>query len=491
MDISQIKKISLHQKLMFLGYGAVAKCTWNYFSSYFNIQHSNVYLVDRLTSAFYGPNIKYVHKITKHVSATNIESLLDFLEFREGDIIIDLTFASSTYFFIHTCLTHGIHYLNTSIEDDSDMFTAGSIDYQQQMIKKIVHEFSSRQPIKSCVVTEFGQNPGLIQHYVLYALRQLYQLKNPSKTPSHDDLRSMVDEYKIGSILLSERDLLRTTRELKKDTLYNTWSVAGFIGESLDCAEVVKGTNNPYVKPLFKPGQIHDGLAKLYQPYQYGGKEVFFLKENGRFSTLPTIAPIVVNDDTGHGHITYESFYGSLIHHGETFELANYFGKNAPFMSYVYQYNPYLDQSMDQIEKEYELYDKSEWMSYILSKPDSFCVFDNINTEKQDNMKGCDSIGCTLLCGDRDIERIFWCGTIVTDRDTDLFTPTTVQVAAGVLSSLSYIMEPGRKPGYYSPCELDTTYVLEKAKPLLGTFFFTEIPKTQFNEPFECRLRRQ
>lgn len=481
------------KKVMFLGYGAVAKCVWNYFLSYFTISPRNVYLVDKTSTAFYGPNLEKVHTIEENVTNINFIQLLDRLSFSEGDIVIDLTFSSSTYFFIHTCISKGIHYMNTSIEDESDLFHAGSIDHQQQLVKELIENHKKKNTLKSIVLTECGQNPGLIQHYILYSLNQLYQMAYPDKSDTKYEYRrkiltKMIDHYKIGTIFMSEIDKLKTSRYLRKHTLYNTWSVAGFIAEGLDCAEIVHGPHNSYIKPKIKSTQIHKGLMKLYEPYQNHGKEVIFLKENGRNSTLPTIAPVIDQDD----QLRYEVFRGSLIHHGESFEMANYFGKNAPFMSYVYKYSPYLDRSLDQVEKDYDFKDRGEFISYILSDPSSFCVFDNIDIDKKHRMKGCDSIGCTILCGEDKVERIFWCGTILTDKDDidPLFTPTVVQVTAGVLSGLSYIMEPDREPGYYQPCDLDTNYILEKAMPLLGKFFFTEIPASEFQVPLTLKPRK-
>jgi homospermidine synthase len=485
-----------NKKVMFLGYGAVAKCVWNYFSSYFSVKDSNVYLVDKTKTAFYGPKIRNVNKIEANVGPTNFIELLEKFKFREGDILIDLTFASSTYFFIQTCLTRGIHYMNTSIEDESDLFHAGSIDYQQQLVKKLIDDFKKDNVMRGSVLTECGQNPGLIQHYVLYALNQLYQMAHPhAANKTHEYRRSvltkMIDKYKIGTIFMSEIDKLRTSRPMRKHTLYNTWSVAGFVAEGLDCAEIVHGPKNKYIKPKIESSRIHKGLMRLYEPYQNHGKQVMFLKENGRNSTLPTIAPVLTKDNK----IKHEVFHGSLIHHGESFELANYFGKNAPFMSYVYKYSPYLDRSLDQVEKDYHLTDRGEFTSYILSDPSSFCVFDNIGIDDKHHMNGFDSIGCTILCGDKDVERIFWCGTILSNKDdiNPLFTPTVVQVAAGVLSGLSYIIEKeGFFPAdYYQPCDLSTEYILNKAMPLLGKFFFTEIPVSEFNERLEWRLREK
>lgn len=477
--------ITLLCKVMFLGYGAVAKCSWNYFLKYFTIDPSQVYLVDKTRAAFYGPGIDGVNKIELNVDVTNFEDLLDKLAFNTGDIVIDLTFNTPTYFFIYKCFIRGHHYINTSIEDGGDMFNGGSIDHQQQQVRSIFERAKKETTIRSCILTECGQNPGLIQHYVLYALNRLYAMANPTDPNKDKEFRrevltSMIDHYKIGSILMSERDQMKTTRPMKKEVMYNTWCVAGFIAEAFDFAELVHGTKNPYIQPKFYKEDINSGLMKLYAPYQNQGKEVIFMNESGLQCSLPSIAPVIVN-----GEVKYEMYRGQLIHHGEIFELANYFGTKAPFMTYVYQSSPYINRSLAYVMKSNKYEDHDGIMAHILTKPDSFSVMDNINMPREHRVTGFDSIGATFLCGTKSVERMFWCGSILSETDpiNPLFTPTVVQVAAGVLSGLSYILEPGRTPGLYQPTDLDTLYVLKKAMPLLGKFFFSEI-KDKFKSPY-------
>ncbi len=68
--------------------------------------------------------------------------------------------------------------MNTSIEDRNDVMKGASIDYQQKKVASIVAESSS---IYSNILTECGQNPGLIQHYVFYALNRMNQLIDSSR----------------------------------------------------------------------------------------------------------------------------------------------------------------------------------------------------------------------------------------------------------------------------------------------------------------------
>lgn len=474
--------ISISSNVIFIGYGAVAKCVWNYFSSYFTICPKRVYLIDRSEEAFYGPGLEEVNKIVLNVDVTSFESLLDRIKCKEGDIIIDLSFSSPTYFFVHICLVRGLHYINTSIEDTDDMFQGTSIDFQQEKIRSIYQNASN---VRSCILTECGQNPGLIQHYVLYALNQLYQMAHPEdpnrKTEfNRSVLTSMIDHYQIGSILMSERDQMKTSRPMKKNVLYNTWSVSGFVSEALDRTELVWGNKNSYIHPHIPKKEMDQSYIELYRPFQNHEKQVLFLKKPGFHSYLPSIAPILLN-----GEISFEMFYGQLIHHGEIFELANYFGEKSPFMSYVYQSSPYMNSSLQHILKKF---DSQSIHTYIQSTPHSFSVLDNIYVPKEHRVFGFDSIGSTLLCGRDSIKRIFWCGSILSDSDPihPSFTPTIVQVAAGVLSGLSYLLEPYRRPGLYEPSDLNTLYILEKAKPLLGRFFFKEVHEP-FSEPFRYR----
>lgn len=123
----------------------------------------------------------------------------------------------------------------------------------------------------------------------------------------------------------------------------------------------------------------------------------------------------------------------------------------------------------------------------------SFEVMDNINKSKSERLVGHDTVGCTVYCGRDKVDKIYWCGSVLSSDDdiNPNFTPTIVQVAAGVLSGLSYILEEKNKNhGLYTPCQLNTKYVLQKSAPLLGKLFFTEIPKEDFVGKFEYKVNR-
>jgi homospermidine synthase len=473
-------------KILFMGYGAVAKCVWYYFDDFFEYDIQKVYVIDKCTKALYGPKLNKIPKknITiKQMNSYTFDDYVDSIQLDVGDVIIDLTFCSDTYYFIRQCLKRGINYINTSIEDSNDDLFGTSIDLQQQLVDQMYVDFKKKNKVQSNILIEFGQNPGLIQHYILYALNELNKRFNKNKKDDYDikSLIKAIDNYKIGTILMSEIDNMRSEHEFKykKDMIYNTWCVSGLLAEGVDKAELVYGNENKYIKPNiplklidYKKTQILRSKSTYNDKYT-----TFFLNPMGINCLLNSICPVKINNK-----IHNEKYEGRLIHHGETFECAKLFGKKAPFMSYVYKINKHAEHSIRKFFKENKTGDSNDLTLIIHNMCDSFRVFDN--TVKGDNkILGCDSIGCTILCGDKDIEQIFWCGTVLTGDTNNPYTATVTQVAAGVLSGLSYIMEPKNKgKGLLLPCDLDTKYILEKSIPYLGDFFFTEIPINQFDK---------
>ena len=109
------------KSILFIGYGAVAKCTWNHFDRYFIYDPNRIYAVDQFEEAFTGPNVHLLRKKVRVVNEYTFDPLLQEIGLKEGDVIIDLLYDSCTYFFIKRCLERGIHYMNTSIEDKSDV----------------------------------------------------------------------------------------------------------------------------------------------------------------------------------------------------------------------------------------------------------------------------------------------------------------------------------------------------------------------------------
>ena len=230
------------KKILFLGYGAVGKGIWNYFTEYFDFNRKRVALVDKNRLAFIGPKIDNVKKIVMTVDSTNFENLIKKVGLKKGYVIIDVTTGTPTYFFITICFERGFHYINTSIEDENDDMLGTSIEYQQRMVGEIAKGFPHAT---SAIVTECGQNPGLVQHYVKFALNEMKKQKtNDNKSDySKKTLTEVIDEFKVGTILMSEIDMLEKRDTFKEKVsknpiIYNTWSVNGYLFEAVRVTDI-------------------------------------------------------------------------------------------------------------------------------------------------------------------------------------------------------------------------------------------------------------
>jgi homospermidine synthase len=494
-NISNINKINLGQiKILFLGYGGVAKCVLNYFKYFFDYNIKNIYIIDKYEKALYGPVQDHVPRaniLFVKVQCENFDHIiLEKLKFKKGDLIIDLTFASNTYYFVKRCLELDINYINTSIEDGNDDMEGSSIALQQIVITNLYKEIKSRKKISCNVLLEFGQNPGLIQHYIIFALNELNKLKYPGTQDiwEIEKLKQVITDHKIGTILSSEIDNIHKTKDIfdiKSDKIYNTWSVSGLLGEGLDNAELSYGKKNKFVKPKIPNYIIDDEKSKIFDNTTVDNKisyDLLFLNDSGINCTLNSICPGL----DSYGNIVFINYEGRLIHHGEMFELADKFGSSSPFMSYCYKINKYADYSIRKYMGKSVYSNPNDLSMKINSINKDFFVYDNYNSKPEDLIIGWDSVGCTIFCGKNKIDSIYWCGTILSSTDLNLlemFTPTIVQVAAGVLSGISYIMDPDNSnKGMLMPTDLYTPYILSKAVPLLGKFFFTEIPAKEFSK---------
>ena len=113
----------------------------------------------------------------------------------------------------------------------------------------------------------------------------------------------------------------------------------GLFGEGLDKTELVLGKSNCFIKPFIPTEMIDIEKMTLLDNDDY---ILFFLNQYGINAKFNSVCPVLDK----HREITFKKFNGSLIHHGEMFELARLFGKDAPFMTYVYQLNKYTRESL-------------------------------------------------------------------------------------------------------------------------------------------------
>lgn len=467
----------MKSKFIFLGCGAVSKCCIYYLPKFFKIDYNQVTIVDKDKNSFDFPTVKNAIQqgstiIHYAITRDNITTLLDkIIKVKEHDIVIDLTTNTSTYIFLKECRIRKLLYINTSIEDDKPLNVNkscpinNSIFLQHTNLLAIANKTSNIDDNITSII-EFGMNPGLISVFVKQGILNLtklvlrHQIKNNSlnkkllryyKNKDHKNLAQILD---IKAIHCSEIDT-QIPKKKPKQQFINTWSSVGLITEGIEPAEIQIGTHEQ-ILPFDKSNvsQIIPQLITTRTP----GKDIH----------IKSIVPLSINKNND---IQFTYIEGRCIHHGEGISLNRYIGsfEYSPTMHYAYKLNPITDKLLDTLSQS-QLID-------ISNNPKQWKVL-NVY---EDKLHGYDNIGSLFIFDKNPITNInepfsFWTGSILhTDYTKNIlkdkyFGPTTIQVMAGILSGIRWMIK-NKNSGITFGEDLDDNYIIKLSKKYLGKYY--------------------
>jgi len=132
--------IEFTNKILFVGYGAVAECTLPSSSSTIKVPAKNVTVMDfenRAESSRSG-TAKGVNFVQDRVTRENLGALLGRYV-SAGDIIIDLAWNIDALEILQWCHDRGVRYINTSTElwDPYQGFAGQQADYQDSLLAPV------------------------------------------------------------------------------------------------------------------------------------------------------------------------------------------------------------------------------------------------------------------------------------------------------------------------------------------------------------------
>lgn len=460
-------KININgRSMLFMGIGSVGSCCVNYIGEFFEgFEYRNIKLLDK------NPNVKLIECVKQclekgatfmniELNRENFDKLLK--DFKEGDIVIDLTTQTRSLSFLKSCILAGIHYFNSALSEDY-IQPLSNIHLQHMFIQGL----NSQYDIKATCVIETGMNPGLISSFAKKGVRSivkktLTKYKETKKdTNAYKDLMKgftdknyplMAKTIGLRLIICSEKDT-QIAANPPSIPFCNTWSNIGLIEENLEPFQVGFGTHDDSI-----PFTNHDGMMFLAPN--------LFVAENIMGGNVK-IASIYVDSIGKDAKPVFEFGYGRCISHGENVSLVRYFsGYNyAPTTYFSYKVNPVSDNVLES--------NNESVLASIMTNP-------NLVTMNQThNVTGYDNVGALLVYEDQfDKNKIksWWCGTILNvdyvknELKDNYFLPTSIQVMAGVFSSVSYALTNPNK-GILFCEELDDKYIFEKAKKYLGVIY--------------------
>jgi homospermidine synthase len=461
METTTVKLANaIDKKFVFLGCGSIAKCTIHFLNKFVDLDYNKVYIVDEIDMRNV-PALQDVFKKGANFYKVRLEDddfdrLFRLFKLKPLDVIVDLTTNTSCYKLIETVRKHSLLYMNTSMEINWH-FSAESSVYDESLLKRHIDveniDKSIADPQNATHCYEFGMNPGLISHFTFQALLDVANLALKEKEDKQ--LKEFVEKKQYPHIAkhlgveivhCSEIDtqISKTYKEGDK-TFVNTWSCIGLLEEGLEPVQLGWGTHE---KTMPEKGE-------LLAPHMVGIKKPAYKKAHKSY---------VPDGET----------VGVCIPHGEGITLTQNLSLEdySPTIHYVYTLCPQTRDILKVTPFE-DLHHVKDWR-----------VMDPLT----DQLEGEDKIGCLLVLNKNPLTGekknwSYWYGSILGQETSKFFGPTVIQVAAGVLTAIRYMVENPNQGPIYSE-KLPTDWVIETARPWLGQIVSKHVPwspaSTQF-----------
>ena len=436
-------------KVLIIGYGAVSKCTLPILLRHVNIPLENITIIDfkekaQDLKAYTSRGLRF---FKRKVTRENLDQiLLDYLT--DGGLLIDLAWNIDCSEMVQWCHDHNVLYVNTSVEawdPDSEKFTASPYEKTLYYRQMKLHDLTKTWDDGPTCVVDHGANPGLISHF---ARQGLFDIANrmieDGIAPDPDLMKNQIRDQKFAELAMetgikvihcSERDTQISRSPKTVDEFVGTWCIEGLREEGTAPAEIGWGTHEK---------ELPDNAS--IPPV--GPKNEIILSRMGINTWVRSWLP-------------NHEIVGMVIRHGEAFGISDRWtiwkdGKPIyrPTVHYAYLPCDATVASLHELRgRNYELQPKLRILN------------------DREIISGADILGALLMGHPY---KSWWTGSILSIEEAKTLAPgqnaTTVQVALGVVTAVMWMIENPRK-GFCLPDDLPHEFVLDIAKPYLGSFW--------------------
>lgn len=442
--------IEFKNKILFVGYGAVAECTLPILFKHIKVPAKNVTVMDfENRAAKLKPwTAKGVRFVRDRVTEENMGALLaKFVG--PGDLLIDLAWNIDACVILQWCRDHGVMYINTSTEL-WDPYASGpdahpttkTLYWRHMNLRRMIARWEGKG---ATAVIEHGANPGLISHFTKQGLLDIgasliadKKVKGAARERvtefmAKQQFNHLSRELGVKVIHCSERDTQITNQPKEVDEFVNTWSIEGFREEGTTTVEMGWGTHEKQ-------------LPALAYRHKEGPKNQICLARMGINTWVRTWVPDY-------------NIYGMVVRHGEAFTISDkltvWEGKKAVYRPTMhYAYCP-CDEAIASLNE-------MRGYNYHLNERQRI-----MNDEITD---GSDILGALIMGHDYNS---WWIGSDLSIQQSRKLVPhqnaTTMQVAISVVGASMWMMQ-NPAAGICVPDDLPHDYILKIAKPYLGKF---------------------
>ena len=435
-----VKAKEINRRCVILGFGGVAKPVCHIFATRYSMREYILVDKNRITDEqikIFGN--KRVSRLELDIKPEDLFDTMNYI-LKDNDIVCDFFGCNETIDILHAChLKKGIVYVNASIEENILRPYPS-----QNALYQAFFEFKKKfKPIfTGCI--DAGANPGMITHFAILGIFSMAKEAIKNKIANYEEIKFYLDKkdlaklaqiMQVDVIHISELEQIEPKDEnIFKGLVTNTWCIDSFHDEWFVNAEVSMGTHD-----------IKDLSQKNYFKIP--------------MSEPPTIkCPFPLYMKTASPN---KIFTGKVVRHPETIEISKIFSTEDHIPTVAFVYHP------SRLPR--QILENKDWRELPMIIMDE---------STGGPLSGSETMGATLISSRKDIMPR-WFGSIVTcEQEREIGSnsnPTTLQVAAGVISHLLLALEEPER-GLCMPHEFDSEKILQLAKPFLGTIVDINLP---------------
>ncbi|MDO8958814.1 MAG: saccharopine dehydrogenase NADP-binding domain-containing protein [Rhodocyclaceae bacterium] len=432
----EIRKAQLPGKLVMVGFGCIGQAMLPLLFRHLDIRPQQIRIVATSEKGAAIAREFGVAITQQRLTRENYRAVLEPL-LGKDDFLLNLSVDVSSLALIELCRQRAALYLDTSIEPWPGGYTDCSKPVAQRTnyaLREAVLAYGRANRLGPTAVVTQGANPGLASVFVKQALLDVALDSGVAvgKSTCHEDWARLACRLGIKAIHIAERDTQTTARRKQRGEFVNTWSVAGFISEGLQPAELGWGTHERHWPA--------DGAR-----HEAGCDAAIFLNRPGAATRVRSWTPLE------------GAYQGFLITHGESISIADHLTlKENGVVVYRptvhYAYHP-CDDALLSI---HEMAGKN-WQPQR-----------NQRIIRDEIAAGMDELG-VLLMGSA--KGVYWYGSRLSIEQARQLAShnnaASMQVAAGILGGMVWALRNPRA-GVVEPDDLDYEMVLEIARPYLG-----------------------
>ena len=438
--------IEFKNKVLFVGYGAVAECTLPILFRHIKVPAKNVTIMDfeNRTEKLKPWTKKGVRFVRDRVTEENMGKLLKKYV-GQGDILIDLAWNIDALEILQWCRDNGVMYINTSTEL-WDPYKTGSHPTEKTLYHR---HMNLRRMLKTwktkgaTAVIEHGANPGLISHFVKQGLLDIGKkliadkkakgaaAKKIAKLSEAGSFNELAQALGVKVIHCSERDTQITDKPKQVDEFVNTWSIEGFREEGTTTSELGWGTHE-----------------KTLPQYAYTHKE-------GPKNQI-CIARMGINTWV-RSYVPGWDIQGMVVRHGEAFTISD---KLTVWKNGKAVYRPTMHYAYCPCDEAISSLHEMRGYNYKL----------NVNQRIMNDeiTSGADVLGALIMGHPY---KSWWVGSDLSIEESRRLVPhqnaTTMQVAISVTAALMWMIKNPMESVRVAD-DLPHDFILKVSKPYLG-----------------------